>query len=311
MEKSKHNMEQKFIKKIMPKFVFNGSLDVIFGIEHVMGFSLKVEEDLDILPFSTESSLVDLRHSFKKYYFFFYPYFDKLIFEILSWGWSVNFYNNHKPEFDRILIFKYFTQILAKYVSNPEKIYTLLLKTRRIEIHSGNKMKSTFDMHSHQSGFDVENFVKIDASIVNYNPENVIIIEHNRSLILGSNYPFIALDKDSSINFALNFEVILDQLDKGFTKDFAKPYDNGHLVFDSAFYIAGILFKAKNLLMKSRVHSLKQALDIILHNESYYKKKHHRPFDTPWYLTPLRHKNPKREEFIEIGKKILKKWDKR
>jgi|GEM_PF-7002979 len=287
--------------------------NIVFGLDHVICFYVQEEEYIDISGYSKEAAFIQFQYNYEKLNYFFYPYFFELFITILSWGWNICFYSTQRPKIDEILLEKYFTKFLAQYTKEPKEFYRYLLKEERIRIFSGDMIQSTFTTKDLQGSFDLEHLLKKDLSIVSEETSNTILIEHFRPFVLGGQYPYIALDGNASINFSIYFELILEMCLNKQEKEIPVEFlETNYSASNNAFYIGGILSHIKNLLKLNMAYSLRQALDIAIHNKEYYKgsmPKH--IYDTPWHLSPIPALNPLSAKFIRAGEKTLKDFQKK
>lgn len=301
-----------FIKNLCYNNTRPQSFNILLNIEHVICFHVTEEEEIDISPYSTESHLIQFNNmDSSKYSYFFYPLAGELMLELILWGWDIGLVSYNSSNLAKIFMRKYFIKVLSKYTNSAEKIYDRLIEDERITILDNRYLNSTFTTIPFQTGYDIENLEKIDLTQVTNYPHNTVIIDKDRSMVLGANYPFICLDMDSSINFSIFFEWILEKVTLS-AKNFPKENtQSGYSATDNVFYIMGILKRSKDLIKSRKAFFLKQALDKVLHNENYYKKSKITKLDTPWLLSPLPEHNPKTQEFIQIGKSVLNKWNSR
>ena len=303
-------LDTEFIKSLNTKSVSLKAFNIIFSIEYVICFPLSEEEEIDISGFSLNSYLIHLKDSSCYYNYFFFPHFGELFLQILSWDWNIGFYSTNEQKLDEALIRKFFIKFLGNYLYKAERIYDKLISEKRIRILSDVIYNSTFTTMPFQTGFDIENVTKVDLRLITNFPQNTILIEQKREHILGAHYPYIAIDKESSINYAIYFEMILEAIYESREEFPQEDIQNNYSASNNAFYIMGILQKARNLINNRKAYSLKQALDKVIYNESYYQDNDHKisEQDTPWLLSPLPEHNPKSEELIEVGKTILRTW---
>jgi hypothetical protein len=287
---------------------------VVFDIDDTICaicFEYEIPQEVrDLFP---GCEIIDFKHGGNIYPHFFYPYFGEVILNILSWGWNVYFFSSGKAIRNEDVIPRFLKQVLSKYTDSTEKCYAELLAQNRIGIFSEQNLSSIFASYSLQTGFDLFSTYKKNINITAPDPKNTILVEDDRSYVLGCHYPYIGLDNNASANFPWYLEILVEHYLNNKPGEHPKEFlEDGYSALNNAHYVMGILSQCKEILDNGEAYFLRQALDKIVHNESYYTNKSAiSDDDTPWFLSPLPEFNPKSSEFIQKGTNTILEWHKK
>lgn len=247
---------------------------------------------------------IDWKHKNSIYLHFFYPNFDKLILSILSWNnWSVDFFSSGVKERNEEVLPIFLKQIISRYSNNTNADYQNIINSGRCRIFSRDHMvKGKKDV----SGYETFGQHKKDLTVISDDIENTILIDDDRTYVVGNQYPFICTSFASSSSFR-------NSLDHGEQEDLPSLLFNP---LKSAAYIMGILLSCKEKMNINITDSLRRALDIVLWHQGNTLADQDREY-SPWFLRPgtelgeLRaYQAPANIEFFNIMQKWIETGEK-
>ena len=264
--------------KLWPKIRQNAPIKyrLVLDIDATMCCTLSTSTDRKwIAENFPHGELIHWKGTEYEYLHFFYPNFEKLLLSILSWdGWSVDIFSAGIAERNDEIISRYFIKKFAAHTTNPHELYQNLIESGRIRIFSRDHL---IDGERDYKGYEQYGQKKKDLSVIDKDVSNVVIADDDRSYILGSQYPFIALSYSASSNL----ESAIRRKDIDFLKTTTfNPMKN-------AEYIMGIIIACKEKLDNNKAGSLRGALDLVLqHNgQSFINDMH---LESPWFIEPTR-----------------------
>ncbi len=192
--------------------------------------------------------VIDWRHNDSTYVHFFYPNLDKLFLSILSWSnWSIDFFSSGVRDRNEEVIPNLIKQLLSKYSNDFSDVYNALIGSGRLRIFSRDHMvKGDKEI----SGYETFGQYKKDLTIVSNDIANTILIDDDRTYVVGNQYPFICTSYSASSKFK-NHLLYKNESSLETLFDLSK----------NAEYILGILLSCKEKLNNKTSLSLREALD--------------------------------------------------
>ena len=194
-------------------------------------------------------------------------------------------------------------QIISRYSNNTNADYQNIINSGRCRIFSRDHMvKGKKDV----SGYETFGQHKKDLTVISDDIENTILIDDDRTYVVGNQYPFICTSFASSSSFR-------NSLDHGEQEDLPSLLFNP---LKSAAYIMGILLSCKEKMNINITDSLRRALDILLWHQGNTLADQDREY-SPWFLRPgtelgeLRaYQAPANIEFFNIMQKWIETGEK-
>lgn len=243
-------------------------------------------------------------HKDSTYVHFFYPNLDRLLLSILSWdNWSVDFFSSGVKERNEEVIPNLLKQILSKYSNDFNNVYKTIIDSGRLRIFSRDHMVKG---NSEISGYETFGQHKKDLTIVSDDIANTILIDDDRTYVVGSQYPFICTSYSASSEFKNH----LCYKETEFSRTLFDPSRN-------AEYILGILLSCKEKLDNKEALSLRESLDISLRHNGETLESPERRESTPWFLHPTteldrywNNGSPENTAFFRLMKKWIEEGEK-
>lgn len=239
-----------------------------------------------------------------KYLHMFLPHYSELLMSLVSWHWNVTFFSAGAADRINTVIFSYLRHILSHYTDTPVSAYEILVKSGQFKILSQKSLIDNNHLISERREWEAGGEQKKDLRLCAKNVEDAVIVEDDRSYVIGTQYPFLGL----SYTAASNYKQYLHSKND----DHELPGESGHSVSNNAFYVMGALLKCKKLLDDGACEFLREALDIVCQKpkekwnitdeEDLYYCQWGGP-NSKWFLRP--ETNFDREKWIETGKEFI------